>query len=410
MKITDLKKPLAITMWDSSWIRRRYAGGGFENYSEVVGELVERGYNAVRIDAFPHLIAKDIYGQARESFFDPPGISWQKYAFAIWGNQWTTNIYPRRDLIEFMRACQEKDVYVGLSTWLKPTIEVTNEQIYGAEGVVRIWDETLKFLEENDCLKNVLYVDVLNEFPGGTCFPWLNNNLNNMKHPKMEGRQCNKEQIKFLQSFIDTVIAKFKALWPELSFAASINYFKDLHPYLDYSSFDFLDFHRWAYMDDAFARKFLDVGYNEILSFGDPAHFYVDTAEQGAYNGGGRLLPGDINFGLINDRIRKAWEENRESAIEWLESEVSYAASLGRELGIPVGCTEGWGPLLWFEHPLLDWDVVKDAGEIGARLGAKYGYAFNCQSNECEPQFIRLWRDIDYHKKVTDIIKRGKIG
>jgi hypothetical protein len=87
MKITDLKKPLAITMWDSSWIRRRYAGGGFENYSEVVGELVERGYNAVRIDAFPHLIAKDIYGQARESFFDPPGISWQKYAFAIWGNQ-----------------------------------------------------------------------------------------------------------------------------------------------------------------------------------------------------------------------------------------------------------------------------------------------------------------------------------
>ena len=45
MKLNDVKKPLAITMWDSSWLRRRYAGGGFESFDTALDELVERGYN-----------------------------------------------------------------------------------------------------------------------------------------------------------------------------------------------------------------------------------------------------------------------------------------------------------------------------------------------------------------------------
>ena len=53
--------------------------------------------------------------------------------------------------------------------------------------------------------------------------------------------------------------------------------------------------------------------------------------------------------------------------------------------------------------------VSEDAGMIAAKLGAKYGYAFNCQSNFCEPQFIRLWRDVEYHKELTDIIKNTKL-
>ena len=52
MKLNDVKKPLAITMWDSSWLRRRYAGGGFESFDTALDELVERGYNAVRIVHF----------------------------------------------------------------------------------------------------------------------------------------------------------------------------------------------------------------------------------------------------------------------------------------------------------------------------------------------------------------------
>lgn len=49
--------PLAITMWDFSWIERRWDGAGFADWDDALDQLVERGYDAVRIDAFPHLIS-----------------------------------------------------------------------------------------------------------------------------------------------------------------------------------------------------------------------------------------------------------------------------------------------------------------------------------------------------------------
>src|ERR1019366_1547854 len=51
------KHPRAISMWEFSWIERRWDGAGYEDWDRALDELVERGYNAVRIDPFPHLLA-----------------------------------------------------------------------------------------------------------------------------------------------------------------------------------------------------------------------------------------------------------------------------------------------------------------------------------------------------------------
>ena len=51
--------PRAITMWDFSWLERRWPGAGYEDWDQVLDELSERGYNAIRIDAYPHLIAEN---------------------------------------------------------------------------------------------------------------------------------------------------------------------------------------------------------------------------------------------------------------------------------------------------------------------------------------------------------------
>ncbi len=48
--------PRAITMWDFSWLERRWPGAGFEDWDLALDELTERGYNAVRIEAYPHLV------------------------------------------------------------------------------------------------------------------------------------------------------------------------------------------------------------------------------------------------------------------------------------------------------------------------------------------------------------------
>ncbi len=55
----DLRHPRAIAMWDISWLLRRWPGAGFEDWDRALDELVERGYDAVRLEAFPHLLSVD---------------------------------------------------------------------------------------------------------------------------------------------------------------------------------------------------------------------------------------------------------------------------------------------------------------------------------------------------------------
>ena len=72
MRMDRLTEPLAITMWDSSWLRRRYDGGGFESFDKALDELTGRGYNAVRIDAFPHMISGAPDDTVSERFLGSP--------------------------------------------------------------------------------------------------------------------------------------------------------------------------------------------------------------------------------------------------------------------------------------------------------------------------------------------------
>jgi hypothetical protein len=46
-------------MWDFSWIERRWDDAGYEDWDRALDELRERGYDAVRIDPFPHLLSTD---------------------------------------------------------------------------------------------------------------------------------------------------------------------------------------------------------------------------------------------------------------------------------------------------------------------------------------------------------------
>lgn len=406
MKINQMKKALAITMWDSSWIRRRYVGGGFESFDKALDELVERGYNAVRIDAFPHMIANAPDGTNSERFLDPPGVAHQKYGFAQWGSPWTVYIHPRRDIVEFLKKCEARGVSVILSTWLKPTIEPRNEWMEGAADLVRVWDETLCFLKENDCLKSVVAVDIHNEFPNGACNQWLFQQLSSMTRDTAE-KTALQRRIEFYRAYFNTVLTELRARWPEIPFSASQDntFFEDDRD-MDYSAFDWLDVHIWA--QRATCDFIKDTGYVEALgNFGDPNHLYTYTG--GGYVSVNKRVPCDIRFEKMNDDLHEQWAKNRALCEEWMEECVAFVAETGKKYGIPYGCTEGWGTILWAEHPLLSWDLIKDAGMIAAKLGKKYGYAFNCQSNFCEPQFITLWRDVDYHKELTDIIKSTKL-
>jgi hypothetical protein len=400
------KGPFAITMWDSSWIRRRFAGGGFEDWDVALDELVERGYNAVRIDVFPHMIAHGPDGSEALRFRDLPGQSPHPYGFAGWGSPWTIYIEPRRSVVEFIRKCQARQVYVALSTWLKPTEERRNEKLEGVADLVRIWDETLTFLQENGCLDNVLYTDILNEYPPGSCNLWLYNSVSLLSQPEQPGKRVNERQKRFYRTYINEVILKLKEKWPDMPFCASstFGWLSEYDLDMDYSAYDLFDIHIWVQGQIAAGTGY----YEHICKHGDPDHLYTTVVAPTGLSGYVktlRTIPGDIHYEDSYAKLRQNWLADLAGHEAWLADKIRIAAELGQRWRIPVGNTEGWGTVFWVEHPMLEWDIIKEAGQMAARLANQADFAFNCSSNFCHPQFIRLWRDVAHHRAVTAQIK-----
>ncbi len=77
---------------------------------------------------------------------------------------------------------------------------------------------------------------------------------------------------------------------------------------------------------------------------------------------------------------------------------IADMAAFAQRWGRPVGNSEGWGPVVWLDHPLLDWRVTRACAELALPLAAAAGFAFNSSCNQCGPQFPGLWREVDWHR------------
>lgn len=394
-RVTQVKKPVAIAMWDFSWLLRHYATGEFADWSQTLDALVERGYNAVRMDVFPHLVAANPEGTVVEEFDFPKG-DWRP---VMWGNQYSTKVRPREALLEFLPKCTERGVHVGMSTWF---FGPGAEKVTGLDGFVRVWDETLAFLKDHGVLNNVFYVDLLNEYPMFNGFKWLENELKAIrdkelgaiKNPEQRERQAhewdknqgqyNPAQQAFYKRFICDAIDRLKVKWPGFDFFACQTRV-DSVPWqnMDFSRFAVLDIHSWFVLNGALPT---DTGYWENI------HGLADN---------------DLKFPEVNAKLKANWDKNKDALVAWMTEFVQSVAAKGRALGVPYGNTEGWGLINWLDHPALDWDIIKEAAEICARLGRANGYTFNCTSNFTHPQFPRLWHDVQWHRKVTSIIREG---
>jgi hypothetical protein len=101
---------LTIAMWDFSWLNQHYKGGFYEDYNKVCDELIERGFNTVRIDAFPLVIGKMESNEQEVTIEGDPLRNWgasdkdRKHAVVT-------------ELIQFMKITREKNISVILSSW-----------------------------------------------------------------------------------------------------------------------------------------------------------------------------------------------------------------------------------------------------------------------------------------------------
>ena len=396
-KLTELTKPVAIAMWDFSWLLRHHKIGEFEHFDRVLDELVERGYNAIRMDAFPQFVASDGNGNIQERFYHPK----EDWKPALWGNNYSMYSEPRKSLAELLSKCNDRNISIGLSTWFLGHGTQRNLEFEGVNGLVRAWDETLLFLDNNGLLKNILYVDVLNEYPLWHGFDWLKMKLDSMSDKtqylennpdahiadadfiKSVDGKFNRLQENFYRNFISSVLLKLKAKWPQLNFFASVT--KYMHtPWeeADFTGFEGLDSHIWL------------------------THYY-DFGMSSGYFENVHTCSNDLGFEKTQKAMKAYWAKHKPKIVDWMDDELGKREELARKQNLVCGNTEGWGPINWYEHPLLDWEFTKEAGEICVDLALKHNFKFICTSNFTHPQFKGIWEDIEWHKRLTNKIKNG---
>jgi hypothetical protein len=175
LPLDKLQKPLAIAMWDFSWILRHHRYGEFENWNKVLNELAERGYDAIRLDVMPQYVAADTDGKITEEYRSVKN----DWVPAKWGNDFTMSFKPREALLEFLPLCKKYNFRIALSSWF--TNHNTGPRgVFSEEGgALRAWTETLAFLQHHHLLDdNIIYIDLLNEYPKYHGFDWFKQEMN----------------------------------------------------------------------------------------------------------------------------------------------------------------------------------------------------------------------------------------
>ena len=68
------------------------------------------------------------------------------------------------------------------------------------------------------------------------------------------------------------------------------------------------------------------------------------------------------------------------------------------------------GVVTYKDWPLLDWDWIKELCETGVTEAASTGrWKAIATSNFCGPQFVGMWRDIPWHKRLTTVIHNSEM-
>jgi hypothetical protein len=360
------KNPRAISMWEFSWIERRWDGAGYEDWDRALDELRERGYDAVRIDPFPHLLAADGY----KTWTLLPEWNTQ-----VWGSPDVNRIVLLPALFEFIGKCRARGIKVGLSTWYRQDENNTRMGISGPEVMAAQWLKTLDLISGAGLLDAILYTDLCNEWPGEDWAPFVKPHLTygEWDHPAS------------LQ-FMHQTIALVRAHYPKmpLFFSCSSDRVENFLEH-DLSDFDLLDPHTWMTQEN-------DGEFYKIVGY--------------AYE---RFDPkGYTNLSL---KAETTYRSRPQYWQDLLTRKIDRLAAVSAKLSKPLATTECWAIVDYKDWPLLKWDWVKDLCALGAQHAASSGqWLAIASSNFCGPQFVGMWRDKNWHLSVTRAIKSASIS
>lgn len=377
---------LTIAMWDFSWLYQHYEGGYYENFDKVTDELLERGFNTVRIDAFPLIIGKLNNHEQEVTIEGDPLRNWgasdrdRKHAVVS-------------ELLEFMEITREKNISVILSSWGQGAVEFPDIGKDYANPVDhwKAWEKVLDILKENDLLSHVAYVDFDQEFPFfSPAGPELDR-LGQTKKEEPSSRSAameaagdknggfdrlnwNHEQMWFVRNYLNSTLTHFQGKYPELRFTFSFTAFWKEIRAMNIESFDVLELHFWLNQSERFTAR---------------SGFPGLTKDRGNHD-----------YKDYMDRLQKTMLSSRPMLMKDMHNRLAWAKEWSEEIGAPLTTTEAWGPWWHMDHKDLTWKWMYDWCEDCMQLASDYQLWGATPWNYCHP-YWENWRDIEWYKKVN---------
>jgi hypothetical protein len=358
-RLRKIQHPLAITMWDFSWLERRWPGAGYEDWDRALDGLVLRGYDAVRIDAYPHLVAAS------------PNTAWELipcWNTQDWGSPAKNIVQVQPALNQFIRKCADRKLRVALSTWFRHDPDQTLMRVHTPEDHGRIWKVTLDSIAHDDLLPHILYVDLCNEWPLDVWAPFLPQGF----------KRTSAENVDWMSRAIQVV----RSVYPDLDYTFSQTSEYEEWKQQDIRMLDLMELHIWM----AQATGYYDeVGYH-----------YERFDPEGYKN-------------VVNN-AKRIYMQRRDYWDTKLKERIAMCAEWSHTSGKPLITTECWSLVDYKDWPLLEWDWLKQICELGVRTAAGTGrWVAIATSNFNGPQFAGMWRDVDWHRRMTDLIHSASV-
>jgi hypothetical protein len=374
----------AVTMWDFSWLLRRFgAEAEYQDVEQVLDELADRGYDVVRIDAFPHWIAADRDGAHADRFVAEP----QPAGF-MWGNHEQVVVEPRRALLEFLTGLSARGLQAGLSTWFTPDTTSRADQIETPADLARIWLETLRTIADAGLLDTIAYVDLCNEWPAwapgigrrifgavGNVFA-LTEPLSATQLDAIDGYAASLEAIKTEFPGIPLTFSSF--------LRGPVEPMRSDLMRLSTAGYDFAEPHLWL---TAGCPGFMErTGWNP-----DYEHHHRNLA---------------VHEALVKER----YAEERDSYLAELAVLLDEWRDWAAERQLPLWTTEGWASVGWSPELVPDWegwDYVKDVAQHAIGLALERGWQGICTSNFSQPHHLGMWADAGWHQAQNARIREA---
>ncbi len=370
---------LTIAMWDFCWAYMHYKGGAYEDWKKVCSELTDRGFNTVRIDAFPMIIG-------RLKSLDEE-VSLRGNPLRTWGFTDKDRKHPlAEDLVEFVKTAEKAGLFVILSTWNHDCVEYPKLREYYAKNrklYWKAWERVLDLLGKNGLLDRVLYVDLDQEFPWFSPFAPELNRLGKggeaegddmEKAGRIPGFAWNRRQLDFVKDYLGSSLKHFQRLYPGLRFTFSFtSFWKEIRS-LGLKSFDVLEVHIWMTTMERFQAR---TGF-----------------------GGLKKDRGKRSYADYMRRLKATMKSVRPMLLAEMRNQMRFAADWAREIAAPLTTTEAWGPWWHMDHPDLEWRWLYDWCEQCAAMAPEFGFWGITPWNYSHP-FWKNWSNVEWYRRVN---------